>query len=154
MYRATLRKLYKLIHPDRFGAHVQARRANEHSVQLLNELLAEWRRPTAMEAPKVFPLSFYMHDPQAASGLKHVELELRLQPPYHTGAAALSRLFETVGLGDDYAAELKQHSATRQDVDFYSFIKQAIEETQALREATKKCNAVCDQIMMQLNADS
>ena len=79
---------------------------------------------------------------------------MRLQPPYHTGSSALKRLFETVGLGDEFSAESKNHVGTVWEGGFSAFMGEAIAKVHAFRDASKKCNEICDRIMLALNCSA
>lgn len=152
-YKSTLRKLFKLVHPDRFGNIPKVREQNERAVQLMNQLISEWRRPSESERELTFPLSFYVPDTRVSEGLRHIELDLRLHPPYHTGSAALRRLFDVVGLGNDFSAEAQQAAAQRFDLDLVVFLRQALADVQEMRETTRRSNELCDQIMAGLSLD-
>jgi hypothetical protein len=153
-FKATLRKLYKLIHPDRFGRNLQVKQVNEHAVQTLNQMLAEWRRPSDSAMPHSFPFACYVPDTAAENQLRYISMDLRLHPPYHPGSAALKRVFEAVGLADDFAAESRSHSTIHLDSDVFGFLKDAVRSIQDFRDASRRCNEVCDRIMSGFGLDS
>jgi len=74
----ALRPFYFIVHPDLFGQHPAERAINEHSLQVLSEYLASYKRLGSQQQGKLDNLVFYIRPQQdnAQPGLQCVKISL------------------------------------------------------------------------------
>lgn len=111
--KASLRALYKQIHPDLFQLRPEAKADNEKSFKLLQEYLEQAKAQNMHSISRsAFKFIFHLHDLSEGSGLRKVEVTLPPPSPaphYRSGVpfttvlsrdtrTALSRLLSACGL--------------------------------------------------------
>ena len=102
-----LRKLFMLVHPDRFHGFPKARDQNEDSFKRLTEFLDTMKRSALPTSSQSFPLQFFLlPDSEApAKGvedLKTAEITLRAGGTTRDKKRQLGALFDLCGIEGDF----------------------------------------------------